>query len=180
MKGRITDFAIGIDGKQRLTVSLDGDFRHQYQELHEKDIDVQIKRFRERRSKDANAYAWVLMDKIAEVMRIGKADVYRSAIREIGGVSEIVCVINDAVEHLINGWSKQGLGWQTDTLPSKIDGCTNVVLYFGSSTYDTKQMSSLIDKLVQDAKALGIETMTPDELEQLEGYANERAGIIRG
>ena len=40
-------------------------------------------------------------------------------------------------------------------------------------------MSALIDKLVQDAKALDIETMTPAELEQLEGYAHERAGVVR-
>jgi hypothetical protein len=52
-------------------------------------------------------------------------------------------------------------------MPSKINGCTNVILYYGSSTYNTAQMSLLIDHLVQDAKALGIETMTPQELEAL-------------
>lgn len=57
-----------------------------------------------------------------------------------------------------------GLGWQTDTIPSKLEGCTNVVLYYGSSTYDTEQMSRLIDIVVQDCKALGIETKTPDEI----------------
>ncbi len=49
-------------------------------------------------------------------------------------------------------------------MPSKIEGCVNVVLYYGSSTYDTKQMSSLIDQLIFDAKELGIETATPQEL----------------
>ena len=93
-----------------------------------------------------------------------KTTVYREAIKEIGGVSDIVCVQNEAVDKLREGWEAHGLGWQTDVMPSKIEGCTNVVLYYGSSTYDTKQMSALIDILVQDAQALGIETATPEQI----------------
>ena len=72
-----------------------------------------------------------------------------------------------AVERLRESWEKNGIGWITETLDSKLDGCTNVILYYGSSTFDTKQMSVFIDSIVQDAKALGIETMTPQELEGL-------------
>lgn len=61
-----------------------------------------------------------------------------------------------------------GLGWFAETFPSKINGCTNVVLYYGSSTYDTKQMSALIDVAVESCKGLGIETMPPAELAALE------------
>ena len=43
----------------------------------------------------------------------------------------------------------------------------NVNLYYGSSTYDKPTMSRLIDNIVQDAKALDIETLTPDELERM-------------
>jgi len=82
-------------------------------------------------------------------------------------VSETVCVQDKAVDRLRQGWEQNGIGWQTDTMPSKLKGCTNVILYYGSSTYDTQQMSLLIDHIVQDAKALGIETMTPAELEAL-------------
>ena len=66
-------------------------------------------------------------------------------------------------------WKRMGLGWQTDTFPSKIDGCTNVALYYGSSTYDVPTMSRLIDNIVQDCKALGIETKSSEELESLLG-----------
>jgi len=59
------------------------------------------------------------------------------------------------------------LGWQTDTTPSTLDGCTNVILYYGSSVYDSKQMAALIDNLVQDAQALGIETLPPAEIARL-------------
>lgn len=130
-----------------------------------KDYKVVITQHRKKRSLDANAYAWVLIDKLAAKLDRTKADIYRQYIREIGGVSETVCVLEKAAEKLMDGWAKNGIGWQSDTIPSKIDGCVNVILYFGSSTYDSAQMSRLIDMIVQDCKEQGIETMTPQELD---------------
>lgn len=169
MKGRIVDFSLSFDRKQRITVEIDGDFRHDFEQLREGPVEVSVKKYRAKRSLDANGYAWVLCDKIAERMRILKTDVYRDHIRQLGGVSEVVCVRDQAVARLREGWEKNGIGWQTDTLPSKITGCTNVVLYYGSSTYDTKQMSALIDSLADTAKSLGIEVMPPEELQSLTG-----------
>lgn len=164
MKGKLLDLAVGMDGRQRITLSVEGDFREQYDELHDCDISVEIKKFRKRRSLDANAYAWVLIDKLATRLNMTKTEVYQELIRNIGGVSQTVCVKSEAAESLCNGWKHNGLGWFSETFPSKIEGCTNVILYFGSSSYDTKQMSDLIDLLVDDCKAQGIETATPDEL----------------
>ena len=129
--------------------------------------EYELVKSKKRRSLDANAYAWVLVDKIATAIRLPKEEVYQTAIKGIGGVSDIVCVKDAAVDKLRQNWSKNGLGWQTETMPSKIVGCTNVVLYYGSSAYDTKQMSALIDRLIEDARSLGIETMPPDRLEAL-------------
>ena len=78
-----------------------------------------------------------------------------------------------AADKLRQGWEHNGLGWVTETMPSKLEGCVNVVLYYGSSTYDTAQMSRLIDNVIQDCKAVGIETMTPMELARLEGYEQQ-------
>lgn len=129
--------------------------------------EYELVKTKKRRSLDANAYAWVLVDKIAAAIRIPKEEVYQNTIKGIGGVSDIVCVKDAAVDKLRQNWSRNGLGWQTETMPSKIAGCTNVVLYYGSSAYDTKQMSALIDRLIEDAKALDIETLPPDRLEAL-------------
>lgn len=134
-------------------------------DLKDKDkLSIEVKPYRERRSLDANAYFFVLADKLAEKLNTTKEEIYRNAIKEIGGVSETVCVKNQAVERLCEGWRKNGLGWQTDTFPSKIEGCTNVILYYGSSTFDTAQMSRLIENIVQDCRAVGVETRTPDEI----------------
>ena len=132
-----------------------------------KAYEVDIKEHRERRSLDANAYCFVIISKIAAKTGVSVEEIYRNAVKQIGGNNTVVCVKNEAVEALCSGWQLNGLGWQTDTMPSKLEGCTNVVLYYGSSTYDTKTMSRLIDHVVQDAKALDIETMTPQELSAL-------------
>ncbi len=66
MKGRLLDLAFGRDGKQRVTVELDEDFREGWDALHDGEVAVEIKKYRKRRSLDANAYAWVLIDRLAE------------------------------------------------------------------------------------------------------------------
>ena len=130
-------------------------------------LSIEIKPYKPRRSLDANAYAWVLMDRLASKTGESKENIYREYIRHIGGNSDIVCAKNSVVDRLRKWWGKNGIGWVTDTLPSKIEGCTNVILYYGSSTYDKEQMSRLIDNIVQDCQAVGIETRTPEELANL-------------
>lgn len=169
MTGRIRDLTRSIDGKYVISVQVDDDPRQLCETLKDAEIDIEIKKHRKRRSLDANAYAWVLIGKIAEKMHIDRAEVYRNAIRAIGGTSTIVCIQDKALDVLLEGWQSRGIGWQAETMPSKVEGCTNVILYYGSSTYDTLQMSLLIDHIVQDAKALGIETLTPRELEEMLG-----------
>lgn len=128
---------------------------------------VEVKQHKKQRSLDANAYCWVLIDKLSEKLNVSKTEIYRQAIKEIGGNSETVCVPTKAVNKVCEGWEHNGIGWQTETFKSKIDGCTNVILYYGSSSYNTNQMSMLIDNIVQDCKALDIETLTPKELQAL-------------
>lgn len=128
---------------------------------------VEFKEKKEKRSREANAYCFTLIDKLAAKLNMPKNEIYRNAIKEIGGVSEIVCVKNEAVEKLRCVWNKKGLGWQTDVTPSKINGCTNVILYYGSSVYNTEQMSRLINIIVDECKEQGIETRTPQEIESL-------------
>jgi hypothetical protein len=170
--GRISSIAISYaTGKPLLTLECD-EHPTRLQEMIEglraaDSLTIKIGKFRKKRSLDANAYCFVLIGKIAEKTNVPKEEVYRAAIKDIGGNYDVVCVQDKAVETLCDTWKKNGLGWQTDTMPSKIEGCTNVILYYGSSTYDTKTMSRLIDNIVQDCKALGIETMTPAELSRL-------------
>ena len=168
MIGKLTNMRRLFGGEWEITFSTKEDFSGTYDDLKDNPVSVEIKKASAKRSRDANAFAWVLIDKIAEKMHISKIEVYRQAIKEIGGVSEMVCVQDKAVDRLRSGWEKNGVGWQTETMPSKLPGCTNVILYYGSSTYDTAQMSRLLDLIIQEAEQLGIPTLR-DEADALLG-----------
>lgn len=166
MIARIESLSRTRDGKPVLSVSGGEELEELFDAWAGKDVEIKPKR--PRRSIDANGYMWVLIDKLAAKLGRTKVEVYREAIRGIGGVSETVCVRDVAVDKLIEGWRHNGLGWFADKVPSKLPGCTNVILYYGSSEYDSKQMASLIDHIVQDCRSVGIETMTPEQIAALD------------
>lgn len=61
-----------------------------------------------------------------------------------------------------------GTGWITEQVDYTQDGSQVVIrAYYGSSQYNTKQMSRLIDEIVSDCKEHGIETLTPNELARM-------------
>lgn len=177
LTGRIEDANIDfVSGLPKITLSVNErhTFTQGYDDLKSLEkISIELKPYRERRSLDANAYYWVLCDKVAECVGISKEQVYRKSIRNIGGNSEVVCVKDEAVKKLRQGWQRNGLGWLTETFPSKITGCTNVILYYGSSTYDTAQMSKLIDNIIQDCYELGIPTETPAKIAEMKSLWGE-------
>lgn len=164
--GKLKDLTINRDGSQNITVTVESDFKETFDELFGKDVNIEIKKYSKRRSMDSNNLAWALIDQIAEKMNLSKTEVYRDAIKEIGGVSEIVCVQDFAVDKLVKGWTHKGLGWQADVERSKLPNCYNVTLYFGSSMFDTRQMSALINILVQQCNTLGLPTLTETEIER--------------
>ena len=165
--GRLKDMMRGRDGEWVVSFTTRSNITALFDSLFGKDIKIDLKRYCKQRSLEANSYAWVLIDRIAEKMHVTKTFVYQMAIREIGGVSETVCVQQEKAERMKAWWTAKGLGWQVDEFPSKIQGCTNLTLYCGSSEYDTEQMSRLIDSLVQEAEGLGIPTITPKEYEEM-------------
>lgn len=175
--GRIVGANIDFhSGKPTISFEVNerNDFKLMVDELRDREkLTIEVKPYRARRSLDANAYCWVLIDRLAEKLCESKEVIYRQYITHIGGNSEIVCVKNHAVERLCSGWQRNGLGWQTETFDSKISGCTNVVLYYGSSVYDSAQMARLLDLIIQDCKELGIPTETPDEIAKLKAMWGE-------
>lgn len=132
--------------------------------------DLEVKEHRKKRSLDANAYAWVLINKLADALRITPKEIYRQAIQNVGGNYEILPVKAEAAEHFKQVWEAQGLGWPcVDMGKSKIDGYRNLRAYYGSSTYSTTQMAQLIDILLQDCRALDIEVKSPEEIASIMG-----------
>lgn len=129
---------------------------------------LSIAPWKKRRSLDANGYAWALMDKLAQAMNLSKEDVYREEIRKTAGVSQLLAIREEAVDQFRQCWEKGHLGQFCEDLgPHTVKGYRTLLCYYGSSGYDTAQMSRLIDNIVQDCKALGIETASERELSLL-------------
>ena len=123
---------------------------------------VTPKQWRAKRSLDANAYLWVLCDKISKVLGIDKADVYKDAIVH-QGVCDIIDIRRDALPEFVRHWVGHGIGWFAQKIDESDDRVT-LAVYSGSSVYDSKQMSLIIDWIVQLAKDMDIETATPEEI----------------
>ena len=132
---------------------------------------AEIKKFRKKRSKNANDYLWELLSQMSKALAqsylyVSKEDLYRKHIK-IAGRCDYVAVPDRAVESLMKGWDDKGIGWfaeVVDFIPGKeIDGCKKVCLYYGSSTYDTAEMSRLLGSVIQEAQDMGIETLTESE-----------------
>ena len=128
-----------------------------------KPLQIEIKQHRQKRSLNANAYLWVLLGKMADVLDTIKDELYLEMLDRYGVFTHIV-VKPSVVERVKQEWrTVRELGEVT------VNGKTGVQLqcYFGSSTYDTKEMSRLIDGVVSECKELGIETATLEELQTL-------------
>lgn len=128
-----------------------------------KQLSVEIKQHRKRRSLNANAYLWVLLGKMAEVLRTSKDELYLMMLERYGVYTHII-----VKPHVVEQVKAQ---WRTVRELGEVivNGQKGIQLqcYFGSSTYDTKQMSVLIDGVVSECQELGIDTLPPDEIQMM-------------
>ena len=168
LQGTLADVSIDLKTRKPKITFLVNSNINSLEELENAPLlDIEAKKHRNRRSLDANAYCWILLGKLSEKMNIKSVDIYKMEIKDIG-VYEVLPIKDAAVEKFVQAWQKNGIGWICEIIgKSKIEGYTNVKAYYGSSTYDTKEMSRLIDSIVYDCKMQGIETATPEELARL-------------
>lgn len=138
-----------------------------YSELRDKKVCIEIKQYREKRSLSANAYAWQMMGKIADAMDISSNEVYHMMLSQYGAAETdedgnvVVFSLKSDIELHGDFWIHSApIG--TGEVNGKL--FTHYRMIKGSSEYDTKEMSRLIDGIVYEAQELGIETKTPQEL----------------
>ena len=152
------------DGELHLACSPRDGVRASY-ELKPGDYDITP--VKKKRSLNANAYAWVLIDRIAAVMHLPPLEIYRSAIDHLGGVTATMMRCRrEAVPAFIQSWEAGHLGRQVRELGDH-DGYADLMVVYGSSDYDRTQMARLIDRLTQDCQALGIDTRSPEDVQSL-------------
>lgn len=135
------------------------------------ECDIKVTKHREKRSLNANAYMWELCGKIADKLSddgilFTKEEVYRNAVREVG-IYEDTPMIYGYQDRLRRAWEEHGTAWITEIVDYYDDNTVLVRCYYGSSQYDSKQMSRLIDYIIQDCDELGIDHRTPGEIADL-------------
>lgn len=119
--------------------------------------------FRNKRSSDANAYMWVLLQKMAEVLQKSKDECYLDMLASYGVFTHLI-VKPTVVERMIEEWKLLRVMGDVE-----VNGVKGIQLqcYFGSSSYDSKQMAMLLNGVVSECKDLEIETLPPEELARM-------------
>lgn len=167
MRGRIKDLGFGLQGDLTVTLTLPREHVEDLKALKDCDIDATIKKYREKRSLSQNAYAWTLITKIAQSINppMNKEEVYVEMLKRYGQ-GGIISVQKDKANDVIRAFD-----YYIPKGEGKVNGkeFLHLMVYVGSSQYDTKEMSVFVSGIVEEAKDLGIETMTPDEIARLEG-----------
>lgn len=138
------------------------------EELHkEEKLSIKIDKHRQKRSLNANNYAWKLITEMGNKLHESKEDIYFKMLKDYGQ-SEMISVM----AHIpIGGYVKCFEEAGESTLNGKL--FKHYKVYKGSSEFDTKEMSVFIDGIVNEAKNLGIPTDTPDQIAKMKALWGE-------
>lgn len=169
LRGKIKSIDLDfITHKPKLTLEIESQYDLLTQELNdlqEVTLSIELKKAKKKRSLNANAYAWVLIGEIANALHTSKEDVYRHFIND-RGIYRVITIDKQAADTFIKVWNERGIGWICEKADEK-NGYIDLIAYYGTSSYNTKQMAVFIDYIVEEARNLGIETLTAYELENL-------------
>ena len=125
------------------------------------ELEIEAKVYRQKRSLNANAMLWECLGRIASVLRADKWDIYLQMLKRYGEYT-YVCVKPGAVEMLKRQWREcEEIG----TIDIHGQQAVQMLCYYGSSTYDSKQFSVLLDGVISEMKEMNIETPTPKRVQ---------------
>lgn len=169
--GKIVGANIGFMSKKpQLTLEVNelNDFKQLVDDMNAcEKLSIEIKPYREKRSLNANNYAWKLLTEIGNVLRAGKDEIYLKMLKRYGQ-SELISVLSHIpIEHYVKYYEEAG----ESVLNGKM--FTHYRVFKGSSDFDSREMSIFIDGIVSEAKELGIQTETPDEIAKMKALWGE-------
>lgn len=157
-------------GKALLTLAVDQKQSaiNCYDDLNGADkISIKIDKYREKRSLNANNYAWALLTEIGNVTRESKEDVYFKMLKEYGQSELISVKAHIPITEYVKYCEEAGESTLNGTL------FKHYKVYKGSSEFDKKEMAIFIDGIVQEAVNLGIDVRTPEEIARLKSLWGE-------
>lgn len=158
-KGRITGIQMPFRSKRPVVsfeVQAEPEALEKYMDI---DLDINFSRHRNRRSIDANAFLWACLGEIARAINSDTWSIYLYMLERYGKFTHIL-VKPEAVEQVRQVWR------ETKIVGEK-DGMIQMLCFFGSSTYNTKEFSQLLDGVVSEMKEMHLETPPDEEMKQL-------------
>ena len=164
MRGRFATAPSRVWGNNKWQIMLEVDEEPKiYDQLKDKDLNIEIKQFREKRSLNANRLFWDCLGEIATALRTDKWSIYLQMLKRYGKYTYI-CVKPNVVEAVKNQWRECEEIGEID-----INGQKSIQLlcYFGSSTYDSKEFSVLLDGVISEMKEMGLTTPSDEEFERV-------------
>lgn len=171
LHGTINDISIDFNTrKPKISLLLDTNELSIVEELkNENKLNIELKKYRKPRSLDANKYFWKLLQEVCDYKDIDTIADYKRRVKELGIFKQFKIMTQD-VKTFEKIWTDRGIAWFCEIVDTTYIGDTEFKIinaYYGSSSYNSKQMSRLIDNLVQDCKAVGIETKPQAEIDSL-------------
>ena len=177
---KIKDIALTLDGKLAITIETDGMDVSEVKNLSDEKLDVEIKKHREKRSLDANAYYWLLVGKIRKVTGDSNNRIHNMMLDRYGELDRmpdgtlIPFCIRDDIDHLEFPYPHLKPTQKTLSKGGKLYRWYYQIK--GSSEYNTAEMSHLIDGIISECKEMDIETLPPEELERMmDAYAKKHS-----
>lgn len=176
LTAKIRDIGRTLDGKYTLMLESPRIAQDEAAGLSQEEcLDVELKKHRKKRSLDANAYYWRLASDLADVLHVSKPYIHNYLLRRYGQIEMIddqavyiVIPDTESAQKKVDEEQMYHLKPTSQVKPGKGGMMYRTYMMLkGSHEYDTKEMSHLIDGLVSECKEVGIETLTPEELERM-------------
>lgn len=150
-----------LTGKTTFTFSTDSETAaEELERLQDKDLRVKAVQYRRKRSLSANALFWACVGKIATATRADKWDVYLQLLKDYGKYTYIVCRPS-MVDAVRSQW-RESMVWNSVDVNG--EEAVQMLCFFGSSSYNTKEMSVLIDGAIETMKELGLDLPMPQDI----------------
>lgn len=167
MKVKVNKCVTGIKGNEPyIAFAISGKEYDRVKDYHGKDLrGYVVEIVKPKRSTEANAYMWQLIGEIADRANLSEKEVYRQAVRE-AGIFEDLMLKTEGLKTFKDSWESQGIAWLIEHDPPGPE-FVHVRAYYGSSAYNSKQFSRLLDYVIDEAKFYNIETITPQELSRM-------------
>ena len=186
MIGKLKELLRTASGEWVVSFTTKVDPRLLFDQFTDKDVNIEIKRASKRRSKTANDFMWAMCTDIARAIHSSKEEVYRKALWETKDevmAFDTLLVREDALEAFRGIWYEKGIGWFTQVIDyAQAPGFKTVLAFHGSSTFDTRQLSVVIEWLKQEMVNLELPILVSKEEEERmmaawgRAYSRERKG----